>query len=282
MECRLAVLCHTPARHSPASVLLPLFQSTCDLPMYRHLRGVSCGNGGGSYDEATRGLGGNPGQCVPDCCCCWCWAAHGCRDSVGDSVLLRPTCSFHACCHATCDWLCQAVHTACPPSRRLPHYQLRRRKPADAAGRSLPARKCAGARVWVSKRDRAVVACGYTRPGGHVLQRCHACTARAARELEWQGTACQQLAATGRLSVQQTSLSVSNRCYSCRRCFCRHAVMDLGLPPSLRVRHRCWALSRVRWTGVLRCFWLHVCWLLACRVLVDGTCQVSMPAAGSL
>ena len=29
--------------------------------MYRHLRGVACGNGGGSYDEATRGLGGHPG-----------------------------------------------------------------------------------------------------------------------------------------------------------------------------------------------------------------------------
>ncbi|KAI7837512.1 hypothetical protein COHA_008648 [Chlorella ohadii] len=42
-------------------------QSTCDLPMYRHLRGVSCGNGGGSYDEATRGLGGNPGCPTTSC-----------------------------------------------------------------------------------------------------------------------------------------------------------------------------------------------------------------------
>lgn len=29
--------------------------------MYRHLRGVDCGNGGGDCDQATRGLGGNPG-----------------------------------------------------------------------------------------------------------------------------------------------------------------------------------------------------------------------------
>lgn len=37
-------------------------QGTTDLPMYRHLRGVDCENGGGDYDAATRGLGGNPGE----------------------------------------------------------------------------------------------------------------------------------------------------------------------------------------------------------------------------
>jgi hypothetical protein len=36
-------------------------QVTTDLPAYRHLRGVSCENGGGDFDKATRGLGGNPG-----------------------------------------------------------------------------------------------------------------------------------------------------------------------------------------------------------------------------
>ena len=30
--------------------------------MYRHLRGVDCENGGGDFDEATRGLGGNSGE----------------------------------------------------------------------------------------------------------------------------------------------------------------------------------------------------------------------------
>ena len=39
-------------------------QVTTDLPMYCHLRGLDCGNGGGDYDAATRGLGGNPGSCA--------------------------------------------------------------------------------------------------------------------------------------------------------------------------------------------------------------------------
>ncbi|PSC70665.1 hypothetical protein C2E20_5933 [Micractinium conductrix] len=42
-------------------------QVTTDLPMYRHLQGVSCGNGGGDYDAATRGLGGNPGNPTTSC-----------------------------------------------------------------------------------------------------------------------------------------------------------------------------------------------------------------------
>ncbi|EFN55802.1 hypothetical protein CHLNCDRAFT_145288 [Chlorella variabilis] len=42
-------------------------QVTTDLPMYRHLRGVDCENGGGDYDKATRGLGGNPGNPVTSC-----------------------------------------------------------------------------------------------------------------------------------------------------------------------------------------------------------------------
>ncbi|KAL4451787.1 hypothetical protein ABPG75_007449 [Micractinium tetrahymenae] len=42
-------------------------QATTDLPMYRHLRGVDCGNGGGDYDKATRGLGGNPGNPTTSC-----------------------------------------------------------------------------------------------------------------------------------------------------------------------------------------------------------------------
>lgn len=42
-------------------------QVTTDLPMYRHLRGVDCENGGGDYDKATRGLGGNPGGATGVC-----------------------------------------------------------------------------------------------------------------------------------------------------------------------------------------------------------------------
>ena len=34
-------------------------QVTTDIPAYSHLRGVECGNGGGTYDEGTRGLGGH-------------------------------------------------------------------------------------------------------------------------------------------------------------------------------------------------------------------------------
>lgn len=73
---------HPTAHQPPAKPTSP--QVTTDLPMYRHLRGVKCANGGGDYDKATRGLGGNsggesqrgrPGQrwsmfCLPHLCTC--------------------------------------------------------------------------------------------------------------------------------------------------------------------------------------------------------------------
>ena len=42
-------------------------QATTDIPPHSHLRGVQCGNGGGTYDESTRGMGGHP--CCPTCRC---------------------------------------------------------------------------------------------------------------------------------------------------------------------------------------------------------------------
>lgn len=77
-------------------------QATTDLPMYRHLRGMDCENGGGDYDEATRGLGGNPGD--------WVWEQQGSKEMAGPAQLefthplrassgLLAACSTHPACH---------------------------------------------------------------------------------------------------------------------------------------------------------------------------------------
>jgi hypothetical protein len=123
-------------------------QATTDLPMYRHLRGVDCENGGGDYDEATRGLGGNPGDWVEAS-----WGssmpANGGKQQASKRMagasqggarpaqhhtqarqlwpaghLLKPLCLPPPCPCRSC-WR---------PYCRQPHHQLRGGEPADGWG----------------------------------------------------------------------------------------------------------------------------------------------------